>query len=163
MQFWLRQLSNRTLLNLATLYHLGNWPAPGTWGSIAGVILYILVFSALSPFLYCTGLIGLLYISVFICGEAEKRLNRKDAPCIILDEFAAVPICYIGFNPIVLGTDAWIYLFTGFCLFRFFDILKPLGISRAQSLPGGWGVVMDDVLAAIATALVLNIFFSIFY
>jgi len=51
---------------------------------------------------------------------------------------------------------AWVVFLAGFALFRFFDILKPLGIGRLQELPAGWGVVMDDVAAALAACGVLH-------
>jgi phosphatidylglycerophosphatase A len=52
---------------------------------------------------------------------------------------------------------AWQILLAGFALFRFYDILKPLGIGRLQDLPGGWGVVADDLGAALATAVTLHL------
>jgi len=98
-----------------------------------------------------------LYVAIALCGEAELRLGRKDPGEVILDEFMAMPLCYLGWAHLLAGPlGTWSMLFAGFAIFRFFDILKPLGIAKLQDLPGGWGVVIDDVAAALATCVVLH-------
>ena len=100
------------------------------------------------------------YVAVAFCGEAEFRLGRKDPGEVILDEFVAMPLCFLGFPRLELGSPrAWMtaaLLGGGFALFRLFDIAKPLGIRRLQDLPGGWGVVLDDTAAALASCAVLH-------
>jgi phosphatidylglycerophosphatase A len=91
------------------------------------------------------------YLAVGLCGEAEVRLGKQDPGEVILDEFVAMPLCFLGWPALVAtGWPVWAIYAAGFGLFRFFDILKPLGISRLQGLPGGWGVVVDDLAAALA-------------
>jgi phosphatidylglycerophosphatase A len=101
-----------------------------------------------------------LYLAVAICGEAEFRLGRRDPGEVILDEFTAMPLCFLGWPVLarVLPSWAapWAVFVAGFLLFRLFDITKPLGIRKLQDLPGGWGIVVDDVAAALATCAVLH-------
>jgi phosphatidylglycerophosphatase A len=154
---WPRFLPTATVLGCATLGPLGRkLRAPGTWGSVAGLLYFTVVFyplgwlAALLP-----SAVG-IYVAVAICGEAEFRLGRRDPGEVILDEFVAMPLCFIGWPVLVGPAPAWVVFLAGFALFRFFDILKPLGIGRLQELPAGWGVVMDDVAAALATCGVLH-------
>jgi len=76
---------------------------------------------------------------------------------VILDEFVVMPLCFLGWRSLVGPLPPWAVFLTGFALFRFFDILKPLGIRRLQDLPGGWGVVVDDVAAALASCAVMHL------
>jgi phosphatidylglycerophosphatase A len=75
----------------------------------------------------------------------------KDSSRIVIDEAAGmcISLLFIPVTPV--------YIITAFVLFRFFDILKPLYIRRAEALPGGWGVMMDDVCAGIYSNLVLQV------
>ena len=81
-----------------------------------------------------------------------------------MDEFVAQPLVFMGIqwgSPVHLfDTRTLLVLACGFALFRFFDILKPLGIGRLQSIPGGTGVVADDLAAALAAGLVLWLIFG---
>jgi phosphatidylglycerophosphatase A len=108
-------------------------------------------------------------LSVWLCGDAERTLNKKDPGSIVLDEIVAIPLCFTGW----LATAWWPqhhwpgveYLCARwpssigvFALFRFFDVLKPWPVRQSQSLPGGWGVTVDDVLAAVyVNAVVLGV------
>ncbi len=148
-------LPRRFVISLATLGPLGRLKGPGTWGSVAGILLFTLFFAFLAPLPYLLLSLFLVLLAVPICEEAEIRLGRRDPGCVILDEFVAVPVCFLGI-PFTPGEPAWGWILGGFVLFRFFDILKPLGINRLQALRGGWGVVIDDLAAALATNLLLQ-------
>jgi phosphatidylglycerophosphatase A len=65
-------------------------------------------------------------------------------------------LCFLGWPALVGPAPVWVVFVTGFALFRLFDIVKPLGIARLQHLPGGWGVVADDLAAALATCGVMH-------
>ena len=157
---WPRFLPTWWVVNLATLGGAGRvLPAPGTWGSLLGLgyaaslvlglklgAIEVLALSAVSS-----------YLAVAICGEAEVRLGRSDPGEIILDEFVAMPLCFLGCSELTVGISNGVVLLAGFTLFRFFDIVKPLGISRLQRWPAGWGVVVDDLAAALATCGVLHL------
>ena len=157
---WPRFLPTWWVVILATLGGTGRvLPAPGTWGSLLGLgyaaslvlglklgAIEVLALSAVSS-----------YLAVVICGEAEVRLGRSDPGEIILDEFVAMPLCFLGWSELTVGISNGVVLLAGFTLFRFFDIVKPLGISRLQRWPAGWGVVVDDLAAALATCGTLHL------
>lgn len=155
-------LPSSVVVPLATLGPLGQLKAPGTWGSVAAIPLYAVFFVPLLPVPFLLLNLLLLYLAVLICGEAEVRLGQRDPGRIVLDEFAAFPLCFLGFT-IPAGTIGAPWILGGFLLFRLFDIAKPFWISRLQRLPGGWGVVADDVAAAIATNLVLQLIALFFF
>jgi len=155
---WTRGLPTPVVLGWATLGPLGKrLRAPGTWGSAAGLLYFLVGFTGM-------GIIGNLlasaigaYLAVGICGEAEIRLGRHDPGEVILDEFAAMPLCFLGWQWIAGPAPAWAVFAAGFALFRLFDIWKPWAIGLLEGLPGGWGVVLDDTAAALATCATLHI------
>jgi len=158
---WPRFLSTQTVLAVATLGPVGRrLPAPGTWGSAAG-LLYFTVFFDRSPLEGVAGNLILsafgAYIAVAFCGEAEFRMGRKDPGEVILDEFVAMPLCFLGWPHMLGPLPAWAVFLAGFAIFRVFDIFKPLGISKLQDLPAGWGIVIDDTAAALATCATLHL------
>jgi phosphatidylglycerophosphatase A len=158
---WPRFLPSQTVLTIATVGPVGRMRhAPGTWGSFAG-LMYQLVFFHYLPVVGSLVFSALgVWFAMAICGEAEFRLGRRDPGEVVLDEFVAMPLCFLGW-PAMAGVlpnwaAPWLVFIAGFLLFRLFDITKPLGISRLQDLPGGWGVVMDDVAAALVTCGLLH-------
>jgi phosphatidylglycerophosphatase A len=155
---WTRQLPTKLVVNVATLGPVGmKLPAPGTWGSVAGLLYFLLFFQPLGlvPTLLLTAVA--VYFAVAFCGEAEIRMKRKDPGQVILDEFVVMPLCFLGWRLVAgAGVPHWVIFLAGFGLFRFYDILKPLGIHRLQDWPGGWGVVVDDVAAALAACVTLH-------
>ncbi|MCC5790338.1 MAG: phosphatidylglycerophosphatase A [Opitutales bacterium] len=156
-------LPPRWIVQVATLGPIGQkLKAPGTWGSVVGFLWFTLLFAPMGEiWLWVFGSLTVL-AAVAICGEAEIIMGKRDPGEIILDEMVAVPFCFVGIMPLLHSDEfttppAWVILILAFLLFRFFDILKPLGIRRSQKLPRGWGVVIDDVLAALATAACLHL------
>ena len=92
------------------------------------------------------------------CASIVEREWGIDSSRVVIDEIAGMGISLL-FLPV---TPA--YVIAGFVLFRFFDIVKPFFIRKLEALPGGWGVMMDDVLAGIYTNLILHValYFKIF-
>lgn len=156
--FRLHDWPTRLVVGLATLGPLGRrLPAPGTWGSLAGLLAFTVFFQRAGIAVTLAVCLAMGGLAVALCGEAEVRLHKRDPGEIILDEFVAMPLCFLGWRLLAAAWPAWLVLLAGFGLFRFFDILKPLGIRRLQALPGGWGVVADDVAAALAACATLHV------
>jgi phosphatidylglycerophosphatase A len=139
---------NAVALALATGFGSGFFPvAPATFAS-ALVTLVVWLVVPVSPALEGMVALVLVPIAVWSAHQAEKRLGH-DAHPIVIDEVLGqwVALWAVPRSAIWMGA--------GFLLFRFFDIAKPLGVYRLQSLPGGWGIVADDALAGIYSRLVL--------
>jgi phosphatidylglycerophosphatase A len=141
------------IVNMATLFGLGKFPAmPGTLGSFMGLLLHIILIQNLSIFPMIFTLIAIILLAIVICDMAEKMFEEKDPSCVILDEFVAMPICFLGIKHFVPATIAmWKIWVLGFIIFRIFDVLKPFGIKKSQDLSGGIGIVIDDIIAAAYT------------
>lgn len=149
------------IVGIATLGPLGKLKAPGTWGSAMGLFWWVFVVQKLA---HPKGIIHelvfdflLVLASVFICGVAAALLKKKDPPEVILDEFVAMPLVFLFNDHLHLdGKLGFMMAILGFLLFRLFDITKPLGIRKIESLPGGLGIVLDDVVAALYANLALQ-------
>lgn len=139
---------------LATLGPIGRVRrAPGTWGSLVGLLGYYGVAASL-PWIWAqTVFIVLAFAAIPLCSAAERELGHRDPGAIIVDECVAMPLVFLPFAT----APHPLWALAGFGLFRFFDIVKPGPIDPVQRLPRGWGVVADDLLAAAATAGVLAI------
>jgi len=101
-------------------------------------------------------LLAAILLSVLVTDLAEESMGLKDDPRIILDEWVGY-WCAVFLLPQSLPV-----LLSAFVLFRIFDVMKPSLIGRACHLPGGWGVVMDDVLAGFAVNLLMHAFLILF-
>jgi len=125
--------------------------APGTWGAAVGVV-------SLLPFLNKTGMamlpvllpgaVALTWLGAIVAHRLAPEWGEDPKP-FVMDEFVGLWVSLIGH---VLN---WQNLLVGFVLFRIFDILKPLGIRKLEDVPKGWGVMLDDVGAGIATNVLL--------
>jgi phosphatidylglycerophosphatase A len=123
--------------------------APGTAGTIVGVLPVLLLRDAV----YCwyalaTALVA--GIGVWAAGEADAILGTKDSPTIVIDEIAGFLVAMF------LVPFSWRTAAAGFVLFRFFDILKPWPLKRLQDIPGGPGVMLDDLGAGVYTNVALQ-------
>ena len=151
---------------LATLGPIGKkCPAPGTFGSFAGVLAVLLLSWSTQLPLLTIGLlfIPLILVGIPICNEAEKSIGRSDPGEVIWDEFASIPLVYLGLPAsisLVNPREMLVWLVVGFIYFRIFDIIKPLGIKRIQHIGKGLGVMIDDVLAAVYAAGLLHLTFT---
>lgn len=135
---------------IATCCGAGYAPfAPGTAGAIVGMIPAL----ALSPWplAYAAAAAALLVAGVAAGSAAESALGRKDPPCVVIDEAASVMLTFAA-----IPLTAWT-IPAGFVLNRALDIVKPFPADRLQALRGGWGIMMDDVVAGIYANLALRI------
>lgn len=125
--------------------------APGTAGTLVGVPLYLL-FAELAWPLWLLTLAAFTFLSWYAAGEAERLFGKKDAPCIVIDEIAGIQWSLFLVAPTPLSVAA------GFLLFRVMDIVKPFPARLFQErLPGGLGVVADDLAAALYANLLLRL------
>jgi phosphatidylglycerophosphatase A len=153
---------------IAQGFGVGRFPImPGTFGSLVGLLWFALLLKTGNIWCYILGSAFGFGISVWLCGKGEKLLGKTDPGSVVLDEIAAIPVCFLSLvvaplfkggalpNPetFFTGKGWWI---TGlvFVLFRVFDILKPWPVHGSQKLPGGWGVTVDDFLAGIYVAII---------
>jgi phosphatidylglycerophosphatase A len=146
---------------IAQGFGVGRIPvAPGTFGSVVGLGWFALLLLTGRLWLFAAGTVVGLALSVWLCGGAETVLRQKDPPSVVLDEITALPLCFlvvvihawkVGTFPLpqaFFSATFWPVTLAVFALFRLFDILKPWPVRQSQSWPGGWGVTIDDVLAA---------------
>jgi phosphatidylglycerophosphatase A len=148
------KLREDAVMFLATGFYIGNIPfAPGSLGSLLGLPLsFALTGIPLVPAVVC--MVLFICFAVFIADAAEKILKQNDPGCIVIDEIAGMMVTLTGlpFNPITIVF--------GFILFRILDILKPFPIRYLDKrIPGGLGVVVDDVVAGVIAHLLLRSFF----
>ncbi len=117
--------------------------APGTAGTVIGIPVY-LVFSRFHWALHAISIIALFFLAVYVSQEAENLFQQKDASKIVIDEIVGFQVTMFLISPAI------IHIVLGFIAFRFFDIIKPFPIRLCEKkFSGGYGVVMDDVMAGI--------------
>ena len=142
-------LNKKLITFLATGFGSGLSPiAPGTAGTLVGVLICLLCLPM--PWsLRLIFVIVLLTLSIYVSGQAEKIYRKKDDQRIVIDEIIGLQITML---PVAINI---LNLCCGFVLFRIFDIVKPFPLKNLQRLPGGWGVVMDDVAAGIYAGAIM--------
>ncbi len=143
---------NWLVVLLATGGYSGFFPGvPGTAGSLVGVILF-LIFARLSFPLYCTTIIAFIFFAIWWAAKAALIFQKKDPPQVVIDEIAGYLVTMAGVPP------SWGYIIAGFMLFRLVDIVKPYPIRWIdQHVAGGYGIVLDDVLAGVYANIILQI------
>ena len=126
--------------------------APGTFGTLAGLALYWLLALALPPLAIAFLAIPLFFLGVWACGVAGRNLGVPDHGAFVWDEIVAfLPLAALASASLVLQLVA-------FGLFRLFDVWKPFPIRQFEArVKGGFGVMLDDLLAACYAYLVLAI------
>ncbi len=125
--------------------------APGTAGSLVALIpLFVINEFSVKVDYWILSLIVIFTILGIIGSFKVEKEWGKDPQKIVVDEAVGMWIS------IYLLPFRWYFILPAFLLFRFFDIFKPLGIEKSQRLPGGYGVMGDDILAGIATNLILQ-------
>jgi len=174
----------RFALFIATACGLGYLPkAPGTWGSIGGLVAVtaVAMYAATipfgdfrfdrDPFVHLAAFLLTCIIGVWSAGRAARFWDVKDPQRVVIDEVSGQYLTImlgVGFPASLSGRVLkfsplgnmtwhsalnWKYLLLGFTLFRLFDIWKPFPARQAESLPGGWGIMTDDWVAGIYAAI----------
>lgn len=154
---------NGFLLWVAQGFGVGRIPfAPGTFGSALGFLWVALLLLPGSVWFFVAASLAGAALSVPVCAAGEKALQQKDPGSVVFDEIVAIPICFAGWIALLLWrtggipepgyfvqSGTWPVTAGLFAAFRFFDVLKPWPVKQSQSLPGGFGVTVDDLLAAV--------------
>ena len=128
--------------------------APGTWGSLEGILLVWALhsfFPASGLALQCGLLAGLMICGLAFSGQVSAQRQNPDLSKIVIDEIAGQVFCLL-WVPISAST-----LIAGFVLFRFFDIVKPFPIRRSEQLSGSYGIMFDDLIAGFYAGLALKV------
>ena len=126
---------------------------PGTMGTLAAVPIYLLLIQG-PAWVYVAVTIIVILAGISICDKAAQKLRVHDYGGIVWDEIAGflITLCWLPFS--------WQSLLAGFALFRFFDIVKPWPIKWLdRHVEGGFGIMLDDVVAALFAAAIMRIWF----
>lgn len=137
---------------MATGFRVGYSPlAPGTLGTLIAIPIYFFLSEITSP-LYELTLLTFFFLSSWISGQAEKYFGKSDDQRIVIDEMTGFLITMLWVPKTTL------FMVIGFFLFRFFDIFKPFPIRLIDKrLKGGFGVVLDDVVAGVYANIILQV------
>jgi phosphatidylglycerophosphatase A len=137
---------------IATVGYCGYFPvAPGTIGSAAGLVFYLLVWWTQSPIVEVGLIVSLFALGVWAGSTSERYFGGIDPGPIVLDEVVGMLIT-LAFIPVGLSGAI-----AGFVLFRIFDVIKPFPANRLEALHGGLGVMADDAMAAIYANISLRL------
>jgi len=148
----MRKISKLT----TSFFYLGHSPfMPGTLGSLAGLLIYFVVKDKLP--IYIFSILFLFALGMIFSSEAERIYKRKDAQMIVIDE-----ACGMMLSMFLVPYSLWAMIL-GFILFRTFDILKPPPARRIENFSGAFGIMFDDVIAAIYANFILQIATRIFH
>jgi phosphatidylglycerophosphatase A len=135
---------------VATGGYIGKIPfAPGTFGSLPGLLLYWVMAQMHTGYAVLLAL-AVIAAAVWSAGRAELVMGQKDPGAIVIDEIAGMAVVFVGL-PL-----SWPLAVSGFVLFRIFDIIKPFPVGWLERrFDGGLGVVIDDVAAGLICRVIL--------
>ena len=148
---------NKFWLAIATFFGVGYLPiAPGTWASlVTAATLYVVYPWITTPHSLYLALAFVTILGIPAATHAEKHFGKKDPGTCVIDEVAGQMVCLI-FVPHSLP-----HYLTAFLIFRVTDILKPFPIRRIERLGGGWGIMIDDLLAGGYTLAIIYLLISL--
>jgi len=140
---------------ISTWFGWGYAPkAPGTAGSASGVLIAVIIahYVAWPPLWFIPLALVVSIPAMWAAGETARQLQRKDPQCVVVDEVVGQWLALAGAR-----TLNWETFLAAFVLFRLFDIWKPPPVRQLEALPGGIGIVADDLMAGVYAALVLAV------
>jgi phosphatidylglycerophosphatase A len=139
-------------LLISTFGYVGFFPvAPGTAGSLAALALYALTRWVDVPAVDFATIVAVFAVGVWAASRTEIILGGTDPGPVVIDEVLGM-LLTLAWLPLSLTGVA-----VGFVLFRIYDVIKPYPARRFEDLPGGWGVMVDDVMAGIYGQLTLRL------
>jgi len=131
--------------------------APGTWGALLGLSIWAL-FLARWPLIYQVATaISLTVLGAFGAGLVAKEEAQEDPSKVVGDEIVGQMVALMGHTP------SFLTLSLGFFLFRALDIFKPFPIRHAEKIPGGWGIMADDLVAGILANILIYLLAPLFH
>ena len=134
----------RLAIFAATVAHCGYVPvAPGTAGSVVGLVVLALLRWNGSPVVELAAIVGVSVFGVWASTIAEQHFGTTDPKPVVIDEVAGMLIT------LALLPMGWLGALAGFLLFRVLDIIKPFPAGYLERLPGGWGIMADDLAAGL--------------
>lgn len=136
----------------ATLFGAGRAPiAPGTFGTLAALLPAVPLALTLPPWAFAAATLVLSVVAIVTADVAARVLGHKDPKPVVIDEAAGlfVTLLYLPPVPAVFAL--------AFLLFRAMDVIKPPPARRAEGLPGGWGIVVDDLIAGVYANLAIRV------
>jgi phosphatidylglycerophosphatase A len=137
---------------IATGAYSGFFPiAPGTVGSAVGLVVFAAVRAWTPWWGDAVAVILALALGVWSAGLVERRLQLPDPGPVVIDEILGMLLTLL-FLPVTM-TGA----FVGFVVFRIFDVIKPFPANRAEKLPGGWGIMLDDAISGVYAHVALRL------
>ncbi|MDE5652163.1 MAG: phosphatidylglycerophosphatase A [Muribaculaceae bacterium] len=150
---------------IATSFGAGFLPiAPGTWGALLAIVLWLPLYLWATPgvtfWVTFAAAVVYCFAGTWASSESEKYWG-KDPVAACADETVGQWISLLPLSGGVAGGVPWWMILVSLALFRFFDIYKPLGIRSMERLPRGYGMMADDILAAIYSVIVLQILLRI--
>ncbi len=144
------KISQKIIIATATFFYVGFLPLiPGTFGSIAGIILYFFVKNNIYVFMVSLALV--IILGLVFSGRAERIFQKKDASFIVIDEVAGM-LLSLMFLPFDIKLVALAFL-----IFRALDTLKPFPAGALQELRGSLGIMSDDIIAGLYTNIILQV------
>jgi phosphatidylglycerophosphatase A len=148
-------MKKRLSLTLASAFYIGFIPgAPGTYASIATTLVFLAIYCLahrVSPSLHIISICLISLIGVFVSGETSRNAGIEDPAFVVIDEVAGQLLTFLFFP-----VNAW-NLILGLVAFRIFDMWKPFPIRKLESLPGGFGIMADDLLAGVYGNMALHL------
>ncbi len=143
-------MSKKIIRIISTFFGFGYFPfAPGTFGSVGGLLIYLLVAQSQALYQIATALI--LILGFAVCLKAEKVFQMQDPPQVVIDEVAGMLISLM-FLP-----KTWPVILCAFILFRGFDTIKIWPTDKLEKVPHGAGIMLDDVMAGVYTNIALQL------
>ncbi len=146
---------------IASCGGVGYLPIPGTFGAALGLGLVAAASRLPLSRSWLAALLGgsaavLFIVGAWLAGKAERFFACKDPSHVVIDEVVGQIVTFL------VGPDApWKWLLGGFVLFRIFDVIKPFPARRAEHLPGGWGIMTDDLAAGLYSLIALLLLRSV--
>ena len=141
--------------------------APGTWGTLFSVFLWLVFFEKLSS--NTIAVLLTVILAIVCCHFSSKDLNNKDQKAIVIDELAGMWVALLICSPLIESNYnkddfyGYVNVFIIFLAFRFFDILKPFPISYFdKNLKNGFGIVFDDLIAGIFAGIFTILLYNLF-